>query len=92
MSLKWLTQSKAKGKFLDDTKFLLKDAKFEKQFGFVLKESIAKAPLPDLFQGKSVYTTTSVKPPSSDLTPILQACNSKVLSSYLACPKANCVF
>ncbi|KAJ3022732.1 Mediator of DNA damage checkpoint protein 1 [Thoreauomyces humboldtii] len=83
VSLKWLDASKKAGKFVSETKHLLKDAKSEKQFGCNLATSMAKASGMDdtgVFDGLRFYSTSSVKPPPMELAEILSAAGAEHLS------------
>ncbi|KAI8912539.1 hypothetical protein EDD86DRAFT_245434 [Gorgonomyces haynaldii] len=71
-------------KFLYSAKYLLKDAKAEKQFGFELKKTVEKAKQPgkgkELFDGYEFYATPNVRPEPKEFAEILNASGGKLLS------------
>ncbi|KAI8907065.1 BRCT domain-containing protein [Powellomyces hirtus] len=82
VNLKWLDASKKAGKFVAEDKYLLKDAKTEKQYGFRLVKSIAIAhdtTTPRIFSGLEFYSTAAVKPPREELKEILVAAGANLI-------------
>ncbi|CAI9621552.1 unnamed protein product [Staurois parvus] len=62
VTLDWIDKCKKSGCFLSHTKFLIKDKEQEKNFNFVLSQSLQKAKKSPLFEGYEIHVTPSVKP------------------------------
>ncbi|KAI8819553.1 uncharacterized protein EV422DRAFT_96788 [Fimicolochytrium jonesii] len=80
VNVKWLDDSKKAGKFVDEKKYLLKDPKTEKQYGFTLAKSCKRAQdhtQPPIFAGLTFYATSSVMPRPEELKDILEAAGAK---------------
>ena len=84
LNMKWLQDSVKQSQFVDEDKYLLKDSKMEKQYGFKLQKSIKKAN-GSLFCGYSIFSTPSVKPPVTDLEDIVVASGGKVIIVNTRC-------
>ncbi|TPX57819.1 hypothetical protein SpCBS45565_g08149 [Spizellomyces sp. 'palustris'] len=82
VNVKWLDACKKQGSFVGEAKFLLKDMKSEKQYGFSLKTSLNRAQdasQPPLLNGLQVYATPGVQPPRGELREILNAAGAKLI-------------
>ncbi|KAI9093033.1 hypothetical protein DFS34DRAFT_666617 [Phlyctochytrium arcticum] len=76
VNVRWLDACKKDKRFTGESKYFLKDARSEKQYGFSLKSSLLHAQKPNqsrLFEGLTFYATPSVKPPKEEMLQILQA-------------------
>eukprot|EP00842_Homolaphlyctis_polyrhiza_P005614 jgi/Hompol1/6053/HPOL_000265-RA len=76
IDIKWLEASKKEGRFADPSKFMLKDAKTEKMYGFTLRKSLLSVRKPGarpIFSDCTFYATPTVLPCYNDLKEILSA-------------------
>ncbi|KAL5037153.1 hypothetical protein BDV3_006690 [Batrachochytrium dendrobatidis] len=83
MDVKWLEASKKEGEFAGEAKYILKDIKMEKLYKFTLKKTLAvvrKRGNDQLFSGKNVFSTSSVKPGHDELREILDAAGGSLVT------------
>ncbi|KAJ3248225.1 Mediator of DNA damage checkpoint protein 1 [Chytriomyces hyalinus] len=76
VSTKWIDQSKKDGRFVAESKYIIKDKANEKQYGFSVEESIKTAQnknIPPFLTGVTIYTTPRVRPGRSDMKEIIAA-------------------
>ncbi|XP_029444318.1 PAX-interacting protein 1 [Rhinatrema bivittatum] len=76
----WLDESFKCQKFVDEQKFVLRDAEAEVLFCFSLEESLKKAHVAPLFKGKYFYVTPGICPSLSTMKAIVECAGGKVLS------------
>ncbi|KAJ3066003.1 Mediator of DNA damage checkpoint protein 1 [Podochytrium sp. JEL0797] len=80
VSIKWLDQCKKEGRFVDESKFIIKDKPNETKFGFSLSASIGLAARGTRFlAGYTIYTTANVKPNRVDMKEIIDAAGGTVM-------------
>ncbi|KAM4641091.1 mediator of DNA damage checkpoint protein 1 [Discoglossus pictus] len=72
VTLDWIDKCKKSGCFLSHTRFLVKDKEQEKNFKFVLSESLLKAKRRPLFEGYEIHVTPNVKPEPEHMKEIIQ--------------------
>ncbi|KAJ3225004.1 Mediator of DNA damage checkpoint protein 1 [Chytriomyces hyalinus] len=76
VSTKWIDQSKKDGRFVAESKYIIKDKLNEKQYGFSVEESIKTAQnknTPPFLTGVTIYTTPNVRPGRADMKEIIAA-------------------
>ncbi|KAJ3256981.1 hypothetical protein HK104_007049, partial [Borealophlyctis nickersoniae] len=84
LDVKWLDACKKSGKFVDESKYTLKDSKTEKLYSFSFPTSLTRTrdpTRPKLFENTLVYATPSVKPPHHELREILESAGGQLLPS-----------
>ncbi|VAH14317.1 unnamed protein product [Triticum turgidum subsp. durum] len=69
----WLESCGAAGCFVNDKKYILRDAKKEKEMGFSMPISLASACKSPLLLGKRVFVTRNVKPSREVVTSLVSA-------------------
>ncbi|VAH02828.1 unnamed protein product [Triticum turgidum subsp. durum] len=69
----WLESCGAAGCFVNDKKYILRDAKKEKEMGFSMPISLASACKSPLLLGKRVFVTQNVKPSREVVTSLVSA-------------------
>ncbi|KAJ3320163.1 Mediator of DNA damage checkpoint protein 1 [Boothiomyces sp. JEL0866] len=80
VTTKWLEDSIKAEHFLDESKYILKDARDERKFGFTLKTAIHMARENmdhPILENLVFYSAKSVKPPFDDLKQIIEAAGGK---------------
>lgn len=77
----WVRQSLLAGHFVDEARFMLRDAKAEKKFGFKLRDALRRRESGRVLDGYSVYSTVGVKPPKADMRGIVTSAGGKYLSA-----------
>lgn len=77
----WVRQSLLAGHFVDEARFMLRDAKAEKKFGFKLRDALRRRESGRVLDGYSVYSTVGVKPPKADMRAIVTSAGGKYLSA-----------
>ncbi|ORY37393.1 hypothetical protein BCR33DRAFT_663609, partial [Rhizoclosmatium globosum] len=78
VSTKWLDHCKKEGKFVDETKFIIKDKPTESKYSFSLDASIKAAQERAFLTGFTIYTTPNVKPSRLDMKEIIAAAGGTV--------------
>ncbi|KAJ3084721.1 Mediator of DNA damage checkpoint protein 1 [Rhizoclosmatium hyalinum] len=78
VSTKWLDHCKKEGKFVDETKFIIKDKPTESKYSFSLDASIKAAQEKAFLTGFTIYTTPNVKPSRLDMKEIIAAAGGTV--------------
>ncbi|KAL7251977.1 hypothetical protein ACSBR1_013769 [Camellia fascicularis] len=71
----WLESCGETGCFMDERNYILRDAKKEKEFGFSLPVSLARASQRPLLQGLKVLITPNTKPSKEILASLVKAVN-----------------
>ncbi|OCT67923.1 mediator of DNA damage checkpoint protein 1 isoform X2 [Xenopus laevis] len=80
VTLDWLDKCKKSKCFLSPAQFLVKDKEQEKNFNFVLSESLQKAKKKPLFQGYEIHVTPNVKPEPEHMKDIIQCSGATFLA------------
>ncbi|CAM0958376.1 unnamed protein product [Alopecurus aequalis] len=75
----WLESCGEAGCFVNDKKYILRDAKKEKEIGFSMPVSLASACKHPLLLGKRVFVTQNVKPSRQVLTSLVSASSGQPL-------------
>ncbi|XP_037454578.1 mediator of DNA damage checkpoint protein 1-like isoform X2 [Triticum dicoccoides] len=75
----WLESCGAAGCFVNDKKYVLRDAKKEKEMGFSMPISLASACKSPLLLGKRVFVTQNVKPSREVVTSLVSASSGQPL-------------
>ncbi|XP_057489503.1 uncharacterized protein LOC130775414 [Actinidia eriantha] len=75
----WLESCRQASCFIDERNYILRDAKKEKEFGFSLPVSLARACQHPLLQGQKVFITPSTKPGKDVLASLVNAVHGKVV-------------
>ncbi|VAH14326.1 unnamed protein product [Triticum turgidum subsp. durum] len=75
----WLESCGAAGCFVNDKKYILRDAKKEKEMGFSMPISLASACKSPLLLGKRVFVTRNVKPSREVVTSLVSASSGQPL-------------
>ncbi|PSS33934.1 PAX-interacting protein [Actinidia chinensis var. chinensis] len=75
----WLESCRQASCFIDERSYILRDAKKEKEFGFSLPVSLARACQHPLLQGQKVFITPSTKPGKDVLASLVNAVHGKVV-------------
>ncbi|KAM3407179.1 hypothetical protein ACQJBY_000928 [Aegilops geniculata] len=75
----WLESCGAAGCFVNDKKYILRDAKKEKEMGFSMPISLASACKSPLLLGKRVFVTQNVKPSREVVTSLVSASSGQPL-------------
>jgi len=66
VSLKWITDSKKEGKFLDTEDYILSDKKFEQKYSLKLNDLYNNKGTGNLMKGHSFYVSDNIKSISSE--------------------------
>lgn len=77
----WLENSRQASYFIDEKKYILEDAKKEKEIGFSMSASLASAQQKPLLQNKRLFITSSTKPERDSIVSLVKAANGQVLNS-----------
>lgn len=77
----WLENSGQASYFIDEKKYILEDAKKEKEIGFSMSASLASAQQRPLLQNKRVFITPNTKPERDSIVSMVKAANGQVLNS-----------
>lgn len=77
----WLENSGQASYFIDEKKYILEDAKKEKEIGFSMSASLASARQRPLLQNKRVFITPNTKPERDSIVSLVKAANGQVLNS-----------
>ncbi|XP_077318996.1 mediator of DNA damage checkpoint protein 1 isoform X2 [Lithobates pipiens] len=91
VTLDWIDKCKKSGCFLSHTKFLVKDKEQEKNFNFVLSQSLQKAKRSPLFEGYEIHITPSVKPDPELMKDIVSCSGATFLPKMPRTFKEKCV-
>ncbi|XP_068660347.1 uncharacterized protein [Aristolochia californica] len=87
----WLESCAQASCYIDEQKYILRDQKKEREIGFNMSVSLARARQGPLLQGKKVFITTNVKPSRAVVTAlVLAACGQaveRIGRSIMACDK-----
>ncbi|XP_062179635.1 uncharacterized protein LOC133884294 [Phragmites australis] len=75
----WLENCGQAGCFIDERKYILRDAKKEKELGFSMPISLASACKHPLLLGKRVFVTLNVKPSREVVTSLVKASSGQPL-------------
>ncbi|RLN29503.1 hypothetical protein C2845_PM05G12300 [Panicum miliaceum] len=75
----WLENCGQAGCFIDERKYILRDAKKEKELGFSMPISLASACKHPLLLGKRVFVTSNVKPSKVVVTSLVKASSGQPL-------------
>ncbi|RCV15211.1 hypothetical protein SETIT_3G040100v2 [Setaria italica] len=75
----WLENCGQAGCFIDERKYILRDAKKEKELGFSMPMSLASAVKHPLLLGKRVFVTSNVKPSQVVVTSLVKASSGQPL-------------
>ncbi|XP_062230745.1 uncharacterized protein LOC133928430 isoform X2 [Phragmites australis] len=75
----WLENCGQAGCFIDERKYILRDAKKEKELGFSMPISLASACKHPLLLGKRVFVTLNVKPSQEVVTSLVKASSGQPL-------------
>lgn len=75
----WLESCGQAGSFVDDKKYILRDAKKEREIGFSMPISLASACKHPLLLGKRVFVTPNVKPSRQVITSLVSASSGQPL-------------
>ncbi|CAG5135482.1 unnamed protein product, partial [Candidula unifasciata] len=79
LTKKWLEDSAAQDRFLEETPYALKDEKGEAALGCNIMESLRRAQIRHLFQDLVFHITPSVVPPVCEMTSIIQSAGGTVV-------------
>lgn len=77
----WLENSRQASYFIDEKKYILEDAKKEKEIGFSMSSSLASAQQKPLLQNKRLFITSNTKPERDSIVSLVKAANGQVLNS-----------
>ncbi|XP_065184095.1 PAX-interacting protein 1-like [Sycon ciliatum] len=79
----WISDSKLEGKFLNEGLYTLRDHEGEQQMGFSLAASLHRRAIRNrpLFQGLTVYCTSSVEPPAKDMRLVVECAGGVLLET-----------
>lgn len=77
----WLENSRQASYFIDEKKYILEDAKKEKEIGFSMSASLASAQQKPLLQNKRLFITSNTKPERDSIVSLVKAANGQVLNS-----------
>lgn len=77
----WLENSGQASYFIDEKKYILEDAKKEKEIGFSMSASLASAQQRPLLQNKRLFITPNTKPERDSIVSLVKAANGQVLNS-----------
>lgn len=91
VTLDWIDKCKKSGCFLSHTKYLVKDKEQEKNFNFVLSQSLQKAKRSPLFEGYEIHITPSVKPDPKLMKDIVSCSGATFLPKMPRTFKEKCV-
>ncbi|XP_040179407.1 mediator of DNA damage checkpoint protein 1 isoform X2 [Rana temporaria] len=91
VTLDWIDKCKKSGCFLSHTKYLVKDKEQEKNFNFVLSQSLQKAKRSPLFEGYDIHITPSVKPDPESMKDIVCCSGANFLPKMPRTFKEKCV-
>ena len=75
----WIEDSAVQNRFLEESRYALKDDKGESTFGCKLSDSLQRANSRPLFQGLTFYITPSTVPPVCELTSIIESAGGTVV-------------
>ncbi|KAM7521529.1 hypothetical protein LguiA_011431 [Lonicera macranthoides] len=79
----WLETCAQASFFVDEKRYILRDAKKEKEIGFSMPVSLARARQIPLLKGRRVFITTNVKPGKEIVETLVKAVCGQVCSSAL---------
>lgn len=77
----WLENSRQASYFIDEKKYILEDAKKEKEIGFSMSSSLASAQQKPLLQNKRLFITSNTKPERDSIVSLVKAANGQVVNS-----------
>lgn len=80
----WISACIAARKLVDETPYLLKDVKKEKEIGDTLEAILGRARQGKLFDGYNIYVTKHVQPDTSVMQRIITACGGTVHTKDLS--------
>ncbi|KAM3911060.1 mediator of DNA damage checkpoint protein 1 [Leptodactylus fuscus] len=91
VTLDWINKCKKSGCFLSPTGFLVNDKEQEKNFSFVLSESLQKAKKRPLFEGYEIHVTANVKPEPEQMKDIIVCSGATFLPKMPRSFKQKCI-
>ncbi|XP_056396548.1 mediator of DNA damage checkpoint protein 1 [Hyla sarda] len=91
VTLDWIDKCKKSGRFLSPTGFLVHDKEQEKNFNFLLSESLQKAKRSPLFEGYEIHVTANVKPDPDQMKDIISCSGATFLAKMPRTFKEKCV-
>ncbi|KAK6188768.1 hypothetical protein SNE40_004879 [Patella caerulea] len=91
VSPQWLEQSKTAGMFLDSSKYIVSDKTTEKQYKFLLHQSLDIASTHPMLQGYKIHVTKSVKPGPDTMKEILECAGAEYIKSLPKKKEANII-
>ncbi|KAK4281097.1 hypothetical protein QN277_012630 [Acacia crassicarpa] len=75
----WLESCGQANCVVDEKKYILRDVKKEKEMGFTMPASLARAKQQPLLQGKSVFITPHIKPDKKVITSLVTAAHGQLV-------------
>ncbi|XP_042440955.1 dentin sialophosphoprotein-like isoform X1 [Zingiber officinale] len=78
----WLESCRQANCYIDEKNYILKDTKKEREIGFNMCVSIARACQSPLLQGKRVFITSNVKPNRELIASLVKACNGQAIKRF----------
>ncbi|XP_050402858.1 mediator of DNA damage checkpoint protein 1 [Patella vulgata] len=81
VSPQWLEQCKTAGMFLDSSKYIVSDKTTEKQYKFLLHQSLDIASTHPMLQGYKIHVTKSVKPGPDTMKEILECAGAEYIKT-----------
>ncbi|KAG8448671.1 hypothetical protein GDO86_015664 [Hymenochirus boettgeri] len=91
VTLDWIDKCRRSECFLSPSQFLVKDKEQEKNFNFVLSESLQKAKKKPLFEGFAIHVTSNVKPEPEHMKDIIQCSGATFLPKIPKVHKEKCI-
>lgn len=91
VTLDWIEKCKKSGRFLSHAGFLVHDKEQEKNFSFMLSESLQKAKRRPLFEGYDIHVTANVKPEPDHMKDIIRCSGATFLPKMPRSFKEKCV-
>ncbi|XP_071979973.1 mediator of DNA damage checkpoint protein 1 isoform X2 [Engystomops pustulosus] len=91
VTLDWIDKCKKSGCFLSPNGFLVHDKEQEKNFSFVLSESLQKARKRPLFEGYEIHVTQQVKPEPDHMKDIIRCSGATFLPKMPRSFKEKCI-
>ncbi|GAB4829706.1 hypothetical protein Ancab_019358 [Ancistrocladus abbreviatus] len=78
----WLDSCEQAGFCIDERKYILRDLKKEKELGFSLPVSLARASRHPLLEGYRVYVTPNTKPGKEVIASLVKAAHGQVMNAF----------
>ncbi|XP_057439001.1 uncharacterized protein LOC130730881 [Lotus japonicus] len=85
----WLESCGQANCFIDEKNYILRDMKKEKEIGFSMPASLARARQKPLLKGRRVYITPHIKPDKEMVTSLVTAVHGQVLDESQICGDKN---